>query len=238
MNQELYRPFGEKFSAKAEDFQASESYRWVRLGIWLLMIGYVLLLPLIAGTAFTLSKLRGLKPLIDDPNYHGAIIAIALATVAAMTMTVVGCVLLRFSPEEDERAAANKYLIAYGIAFALSALAFFSGVDQLKLVRRIATAYGSFYVLAYFQVLAANRDNWRLIWWSNFTNSFFVVLIFGSIGAGVLMQMQVIPTIVSFALIGGGLAVMYFAWMKTLWHALEATRPVAKDFEPKQEDLR
>jgi len=69
MNQDLYRPFGDHFSAKADDFKASESYRWVRLGIRLLMIGYVLLLPAVAAIAFLVAQEKGLQVPDLPPQY-------------------------------------------------------------------------------------------------------------------------------------------------------------------------
>ena len=229
MNQDLYRPFGDHFSAKADDFKASESYRWVRLGIRLLMIGYVLLLPAVAAIAFFVAQEKGLQVPDLPPQYF---IAPLIAGALAVILILIGCVLLRFAPEEDERAAADRYLWAYGIAIAATAGSSLLGLQPLELVRRIATAYGSYYLLAYFPVLAENRDNPSLTWWANFTNRFFVILIFGAIGMGVLAGMKVIPLMVSVGTLVVMFAVMYVAWMKTLWHALQATRPISKDFEP------
>ena len=229
MNQDLYRPFGDHFSAKADDFKASESYRWVRLGIRLLMIGYVLLLPAVAATAFFVAEEKGLQVPDLPPQYW---IAPLIAGALAVILILIGCVLLRFAPEEDERAAAGRYLWAYGIAIAATAGSSLLGLHQLGIVRRLATAYGSYYLLAYFSVLAENRDNPSLTWWANYINRFFVTLILVSVGMGVLAGMQVVPLIVPVVTLVVMLAVMYAAWMKTLWHALQATRPISKDFEP------
>lgn len=229
MNQDSFRPFGDHFSATAEDFKASESYRWVRWSIWLLMFGYVLLLPLIAGFVYSICDQEMIQRL---PTAY--LLAFLSAGSLVLTVIILGSVLLIRSPAEDERAAAKRFLVAYIIAIVSGVLSIGFGFGQLDIVRRIATAYGSFYFVAYFPVLAANRDNESLTWWSNFTNRFLVILVVVGIGLGILAGMKVIPTHVSIAVFSVAAAVLYVAWMKTLWHGLEATRPVAKDFEPKQ----
>ena len=204
------------------------------------MFGYVLILPFIASVLVTLLQ-RQDEPIklsfVDDPAYHWFLLAAAILVFVASILIATGFVLLRFSPADDEQKAANKFLIAYGIAVASAVVWIAFDINQLNFVRRIAVAYGTFYLLGYFQVLAANRDNSKLIWWSNFTNGFFVVLILGAILGAVLVGMKVIPTIASLSIFGVAAGVMYFAWMKTLWHALQATRPVAKDFEPQTNAL-
>ena len=233
MNQELFRPFGENFSARAEDFQTSESYRWVRLGTWLLMFGYVLILPLIVSTAIIDALELEIESLFADSIFRWFLLGAVLSVFAGVLLIVTGYILLRFSPAENERQAANKFLIAYGITFVIWVPSMFFDLNQLYFVQRIAAAYGTFYLLAYFQVLAANRDNAKLIWWSNFSNVLFLVVIFGGIGARVLAKMQQVPEIVWLVIFGIAFVVMSFAWITTLWHALQATRPAAKDFEPK-----
>ena len=174
MNQDLYRPFGDNFSAKAENFRASESYHWVRLGIRLLMIGYVLLFPTVATIAVLVAQKQGLQVPDLPPEYWTASFILA---ALAVTLILTGCLLLRLAPEEDERAAASRYLWAYAIAIAATVGSLLLGLHQIDIVRRIATAYGSYYLLAYFPVLAENRDNPSLTWWANFTNRFFLILI-------------------------------------------------------------
>jgi hypothetical protein len=108
MKEDLFRPFGENFSATAKNFEMSESYRWVRLGVGLLITGYALLVPLLIYWLFFSENAKGV------PDF---ILLAALVTIfAALSLIVTGSILLRFAPHQDEKTAANKYLIAYGIA--------------------------------------------------------------------------------------------------------------------------
>lgn len=232
MNQDLYRPFGDNFSARADDFKASESYRWVRLGIWLMLISYVLMVPFIAYLAHVLMQDRGWLPEVPPEALLMYVIVTFGSGALALVLLVTGALLLRLSPEGDEKAAANRYLWAYGIAIAAAVGGYVLGIHQLDIVRRIAAAYGSYYLLAYFPVLASNRDNSSLTWWADFTNRFLVILIIAAVGMGILAGMKLIPVMATVVILSTLLVVMFFAWIKTLWHALQATRPVAKDFEP------
>ena len=201
----------------------SESYRWVRLGVGLLITGYALLVPLLIYWLFFSENAKGV------PDF---ILLAALVTIfAALSLIVTGSILLRFAPHQDEKTAANKYLIAYGIAIGCAALSYWVGLAQLDLVRRIAAAYGSFYLVGFFPILAENRDNPALTYWANLTNQMFVVLIVAAIGGGLLAGFGVLPIFVLMIAMGIAASLFFIAWMQTLWQAFRATQPIQRDFE-------
>lgn len=201
----------------------SESYRGVRLGVGLLIIGYALFVPLMVCWLFLFDAAKDIPGIVS--------LTASLTMFTALALIVVGSILLRFAPQQNERTAANKYLIAYAIAIGCACLSYWLGLNQLDLVRRIAAAYGSFYLVGFFPILAENRDNPSLTFWSNLTNSLFVVLFIGAIAGGLLAGMGVLPAFVPLAVVGTVATLFFIAWMQTLWQAFRATQPIQRDFQ-------
>ena len=251
MNQESFDPLRENHPSEADDYPTINPYRWVRFGIILLLLAFVLLLPLIAVIGFFANFSIVIPELTQLPNsqrHHyakqtttGTVFAMIFMSAGIMgllatLLAAVGCILLRFSPVVNERNTASQFLFAYAIAVVGIVTAMLIGrnsphQEQTLMVVMgwssiIAVVFGSYLLLNFFKVLAANRFDRELIWWSKFVGKFALLAAAVAIGRVVMSTTEVEYASEAFVVIASAITpVFWFACTRTLWLALRATRP-------------
>ena len=95
-NDDRYTPFGEDFSVTSADFTESDSYRWVRNGIYLLIIAYALLIPLSVALPMVASEI---VPIELSPAIMALVIGVM---IVGLLLLVAGSLLLLSTPKQNE----------------------------------------------------------------------------------------------------------------------------------------
>ena len=147
------------------------------------------------------------------------------AVLATSGVLAIGALFLLGTPKANEREKIKKFLMCYVIVFAIFAISKFVDLGNLaRPIRNIASAYGTFYLIAFFQVLAENRGSFKLRRIVAILNRSFVILIVGTIACVILTAVLKLPGWISITFVlfvGLG---FYINWMRTLWTAMAVTQ--------------
>lgn len=220
---DYFRRFDDELPSTQADLQVTESYRGVRVGLYFMIIGYLLCIPALAILIFCSQRL-------DENDINLALLLTGLAAiVTCFSLIMIGGFFLRNSPQEDERRLANKFLIAMGISIGCTILKWSLGLQILDVVKNIAQAYGTYFLINFFQALAINRKNEALTQTSNLLNTCYAIGIFAILGLmffGKFLGNAAIIAVIALVLF---LALFYFLWIRTLWLAIKATRFISED---------
>ena len=216
-----YRPFGDDYFATRDDFRQSDSYAIVRVGLWLLIAGYVLL-PLVF-VAIVVIQVMQQVPADDGVGVALHLIWIPIGAIGT------GFLLLLNSPHENERGHIQKFwlLTVGGLIARFGGLMVGVGFGG-RAVASLLSAYAMLSLIQYFVTLAENRSNAALAASASRLNwcyiAMFGCLVLAFVAGGVAM-----PKPILFSVVGLTLLVCYLVWLHTLWLALRATLPVAAD---------
>lgn len=213
--EQTYQPFGQNLDESQQQFAESDSYRFVRTGVYLLLAGYSMLIP---SVVFTIFAGRGaIKP---DPVVTGLFVA---GLFVGVGMLGIGSLFLLASPKTNEKQMARKFIIAQGIAVAIGiSQRFFPAAGTMEIVQRIASGYGTYFMISFFQILAINRGSHRLLKIAQRLNHGFIVLIVVAVGSGVLAGALGVKSILFLFLIVCGFFLLL--WFQTLWVAISITK--------------
>ena len=205
------------------DFQVAESYRWVRTGLYFLLTAYVIFVPGIVFLVLCRSVFA------DTEGVVLMLLASTIALLVGMTLLIVGGLLLRTAPCQNEKNEANKFLIAFAIAFGCSFVSWVVELPVLDVIKQIARAYGTYFLIQFFEVLGRNRQNESLERLSSFLNQFYIVGILFLLGfsffgkaLGALFGIAALAFIVF-------VVVFYVLWMRMLWLAIKSTHFISSD---------
>ena len=212
---ETYQPFGDNPLDYGHRSAESDSYRYVRIGVYLMLAGYSLLIP---SVIFTIFAGRGAVP--PAPILIGVALA---ALFVGMGMLAIGCLFLLAAPKANEKQIATRFIVAQGIAVAITiAQRFIPAADALEIVQRLASAYGTYYLINFFQVLAQNRGSLKLLNIAQRLNYGFVALIILSIAAvffGAAFGVKLVLGLMTIAF-----GIFLLLWFQTLWVAISVTK--------------
>lgn len=227
-NDDRYTPFGEDFSVTSADFAESDSYRWVRNGIYLLIIAYALLIPLSVALPMVASEI---VPIELSPAIMALVIGVM---IVGLLLLVAGSLLLLSTPKQNEKKKIKSFFLCYGIVI-VSFVVWKLGIggNAPRLIQKIAQAYGVYYLIAYFEVLAINQGSEKLYKTVRRVNFSFILMIVMLFGAAFITGVFKLPPLVFLtALIVVGVFFV-LSWMRTLWLAAAVTRHdhVYEEFE-------
>ena len=212
--EQIYQPFGDDLSNSQKHFAESDSYRFVRSGVYLMLAGYVLVIPSVAFSVYTAKNI----------NLSAIGIGLFLAALfVGFGMLVIGSLLLLASPKQNEKQMARKFLLSQGLAIAIVvSQRLFQAPAILEIVQRIASAYGTYFMINYFQILANNRGSQKLLNIVQRLNYVFLALIGLAFGAVLLAGALGKQVLIWLFLIAG----VYFllVWLHTLWVAISVTK--------------
>ncbi len=214
-----YAAFGKEFSVTSADFAESDSYRWVRNGIYLLIIAYALLFPLSIVLPMVTKELI---PVDLAPTIMALVIG---AMIVGLLLLVAGSLLLLSTPKQNEKKKIKWFFLCYGIVI----VSFFVwklgiGGNAPRLIQKIAQAYGVYFLIAYFEVLAINQGSEKLYKTVRSVNFSFILMLVMLFGASFIVGVFKLPQpVFLIALIAVG-AFFVLSWMRTLWLAAAVTR--------------
>lgn len=215
------RKFDDSLPSTQADFHVSESYRWVRIGMYCLMAGYLVLLP---GLVVTVLQ----TALFAKPETLVLLLGVASIFLGAGLIALGGVFLLK-SPQQNERETIQKFFIAYGIAIGCVILSRVFDIGGLGIVKNISQAYGTYFLINFFEVLAANRQNETLQRSSSLLNRWYIFGLMGLFAISLVGGMLGIPlAIILIALAVFGVA-FYVLWIRTLWLAIKSTSFIRSD---------
>lgn len=220
---DLYQNFDEDIPSTQADFQVAESYRWVRTGLHFLLAAYLIFVPgivflILCRTAFA--------------NADGVLIMLLASTMAllvGMALLIIGGVLLRFAPRQNERNEINKFLISYAISFGCLFVSWFVKFQGLDIAKNIAQAYGTFYLIQFFTVLAINRHNAALERLSLLIHKWYVIGILALLAFSFVGKALGIFAVVALLGLAIFAVVFYVMWLRTLWLAIKSTHFISSD---------
>jgi len=205
------------------DFQVTESYRWVRIGLFCLLAGYIVFAPGIVLTlAYSALNANG------QPNILILLLGAAFGLLGIVMIGIGGLFLLK-SPQENERAAIRKVFIAYGIAIGCVIAIRLFDLGGLEIGKRIAQAYGTWFLINYFEVLAANRENELLQRSSNLLNRLYIIGILAILAMSFVGAALGVPLGFAMAIVAIFGVAFYALWLRTIWLAIKATRFIPSD---------
>ena len=207
-----YRPFGDDFSLTKDDFKVSESYRWVRTGLWLMLISYLLIPLLVGGVVLTFFLMR------DQNGVFTGLSGLVYLIFVPLILIYVGCFMLLQTPYEAEKQSIKVFLIWTTLGFVGGIGNWFGFLVAAKFVRSLCSTLGMVYLVKYFKILAVTRGSEKLERSSDHLNRMFLALFFLLIG--ILLGLPA-PLIMTLLVIG--VIAFYVVWIRTLWYAIKAT---------------
>lgn len=218
-----FRRFDAELPSTQADFRVTESYRAVRIGLYFMIAGYLLFVP---GFAFLIIFQQQIIGNNADPI--NLILGIA-GVVACLLLIMIGGFFLRKSPQYNERAFVNKFLIAILVSIGCIILKRTLGIKAFDIVKSIAQAYGTYFLINFLQVLAVNRQNDALKKSSKLLGNCYNIgllallsLVFVGPALGNAVTVVLMAVAVFFV-------VFYYLWIRTLWIAIKATGFIASD---------
>jgi len=188
-----------------------------------MLAGYIVMPP---GAALALTQTRLIGN--GEPNILVMLLGVVLMFLGA-GLVGLGCLLLLKSPQENERKVVRKILIAYGVAIGCLIAFRVFGFGGLDIIKRIAQAYGMYYLINFFEVLASNRQNEHLQQSSNLLNRLYIFGLVGLFAFSLLGAMLGIPltwVLVAVAVFG---VLFYGLWIRTLLLAIKSTSFIPAD---------
>lgn len=188
-------------------------YRPINLALKLLFACYLILPPMVVTIYVALLN-----------NNISLMLLAVVGLLPAGLVILASSFALLLTPKNNEKAAVSKYLWCLGIGIALTLTSrFLGGVWAMDLLKKVAQAYSTYYLIGYFEALAFNFQSFRLADCSHALKQVYVVGLLALIGVMAVSSFFQLPMFAVTTIIAGYCVGFLFHWLRTVWTAMRVT---------------